>query len=216
MMYFLAAGLPTVVYELPFGRGRKFGGSMSRLADLLVGGWSIEGITRLESGPPFMVFTSQDIANTGRKTQRLNFAEGNPDQNAGPKTPEEWFNTKAFTRPADFTFGNASPYITNADSIVSLDIVTQKQFLIREGHTLELRAEYFNFPNTTTFGDPQGNFNNAAFGQISSQRVNSRQIQMGLRYRFYRSFQTKGGAAPAAPPATNPHADARWKAVARI
>jgi len=34
----------------------------------LVGGWSFEGITRVETGPPIMVFTSQDIANTGRKT----------------------------------------------------------------------------------------------------------------------------------------------------
>jgi hypothetical protein len=172
------------VYELPFGRGRKYGGSMNGFANALLGGWSIEGITRLESGPPFMVFTSQDISNTGRKTQRLNFAPGNPDQNDGPKTPEEWFNTKAFVRPADFTFGNASPYITNADSIVSLDIVTQKRFEIREGHTLELRAEYFNFPNTTTFADPVGNINDAAFGRISGQRIPSRQIQMGLRYRF--------------------------------
>jgi hypothetical protein len=79
------------VYELPIGRGRMWGGNMSRAADLVVGGWSLEGIARLESGPPVMVYTSEDIANTGRKTQRLNFAPGNPDQNAGPKTPEQWF-----------------------------------------------------------------------------------------------------------------------------
>jgi hypothetical protein len=173
------------VYELPFGRGRQLGGNMSRAADLILGGWSLEGITRLESGPPAMVFTSEDIANTGRKTQRLNFAPGNPDQNAGPKTADQWFNTSAFVRPPQFTFGNVSPYVTNADKIVSLDIVAGKQFQIKEGHVLEFRAEFYNFPNTTSFGDFEGNINNAAFGRITGgQRVASRQIQLSLRYRF--------------------------------
>ncbi|MEZ5354889.1 MAG: carboxypeptidase-like regulatory domain-containing protein [Bryobacteraceae bacterium] len=169
------------VYELPFGRGRQFGGTMSRAADALVGGWSLEGIARLETGPPFMVFTNQDIANTGRKTQRVNLVG---DPNAGPKTAEQWFNTGAFAKPAPFTFGNASPYITNADGIVSLDIAAQKVFRVNERHAFELRGEFFNFPNTVSFADPQGNLNNSAYGRVSGQRVSSRQIQLGLRYRF--------------------------------
>ncbi len=169
------------VYELPFGRGRQLGGNWSKGLDLVAGGWSVEGITRFDSGPPFMVFTNQDIANTGRKTQRVN-AVSNP--NNGPKTADEWFNTSAFVNPAPFTFGNASPYITNADNIVSFDVALQKRFVIHEQHAFELRGEFFNIGNTVSFGDPQGNFNNAAFGVISSQRVDPRQIQFGLRYRF--------------------------------
>ena len=169
------------VYELPVGRGRQFGGSMNRLADAIVGGWSLEGIARLESGPPFMVFTSEDIANTGRKTQRLNLV-GKP--NEGPKTADQWFNTTAFVRPPQFSFGNASPFITNADGIVGLDLSLQKSFRITEKQALELRGEFFNFPNTVSFADPQGNINNAAYGRISGQRVSSRQIQFSLRYRF--------------------------------
>ncbi len=169
------------VYELPWGRGRALGGNMSRLADAFVGGWSLEGIARLESGPPFMVFTSEDIANTGRKTQRVNLVG---DPNNGPKTPEQWFNTGAFVRPPLYQFGNASPYITNADGIVGLDAALQKSFTITERQRLEFRAEFFNFPNAVSFSDPQGNINNGAFGQISGQRVPSRQIQFSLRYRF--------------------------------
>ena len=144
------------VYELPFGRGRQFGGNMSRLADTLVGGWSLEGIARLESGPPFMVFTSEDIANTGRKTQRINVLS-NPNEGV-PRTPDAWFNRFAFVRPAHFNFGNASPYITNADGIIGLDFSLQKAFAITERHQLEFRGE--------------------------GQRVASRQIQFSLRYRF--------------------------------
>jgi hypothetical protein len=173
------------VYELPFGRGRSHGGNMSRAADLVLGGWSLEGISRFETGPPFMVFTSEDLANTGRKTQRINYAPGNPNPNAGPKTPDQWFNTGAFVRPALYTFGNVSPYVTNADGIINLDIVAEKEFRVKEGHNVEFRAEFYNFPNHTSFGDPQGNINTGtAFGTITSQRVSSRQIQFGLRYRF--------------------------------
>ncbi len=60
----------------------------------------------------------------------------------------------------------------------------QKKFVIHEQHAFELRGEFFNIGNTVSFSDPQGNFNNAAFGRVSGQRVDPRQIQFGLRYRF--------------------------------
>ncbi len=169
------------VYELPFGRGRQFGGNMSKAMDMVVGGWSLEGITRFDSAPPFMVFTNQDLANTGRKTQRVNVTK---DPNDGPKTAEQFFDTSAFVRPAQYTFGNASPYITNADNIIGLDIAVQKVFPVNERHSIELRGEFFNFPNTVTFSDPQGNINDGNYGRVSSQRVDPRQIQFGLRWRF--------------------------------
>jgi hypothetical protein len=169
------------VYELPFGRGRTFGANWNRATDLLLGGWSLEGITRFDSGPPFMVYTGVDVANTGRKTQRMNLVG---DPNDGPKTADEFFNTSAFEVPAKFTFGNAAPFITNADAIINLDIAIQKIFPINERHQIEFRTEMFNFPNTVTFGDPTGQFNNANWGRVSGQRVDPRQIQFGLRYRF--------------------------------
>jgi Carboxypeptidase regulatory-like domain len=169
------------VYELPFGKGRKFGSNWNRAANLLLGGWSLQGITRLESGPPFNVTTGQDIANTGRSSQRPNLVG---DPNAGPKTPDEWFNTKAFARPAQFTFGTAGAFITNADGIISIDMGLAKEFRIRENHVLEFKTEFFNVPNTVNFGDPTGAMNNANFGRITTQRTPPRQIQFNLRYRF--------------------------------
>lgn len=169
------------VYELPFGKGRKFGGNWPKAADFLFGGWSLQGITRIESGPPINVTTGQDIANTGRSSQRPNLV-GNP--NAGPKTPDEWFNTKAFAIPAQYTFGTAGAFITNADGIISIDTALEKQFKIRERHVVEFKAEFFNVPNTVNFGDPTGAMNNANFGKITTQRTNPRQIQFSLRYRF--------------------------------
>ncbi len=169
------------VYELPFGAGRQFGTNWSKAADLLLGGWVLQGITRLESGPPINVLSGQDIANTGRSNQRPNLVG---DPNTGPKTIDEWFNTKAFVRPAQFTFGTAGAFITNAPGITTIDVAMEKRFRITENHGLEFKTEFFNVPNTVNFGDPNGTLNNANFGKITSQRTNPRQIQFSLRYRF--------------------------------
>jgi len=106
------------------------------------------------------------------------------DPNAGPKTVDEWFNTKAFALPAQYTFGNAGAYITNADGIIGIDMALEKKFPIRESHAVEFRTEFFSVPNTVSFGDPTGAMNNANFGKITTQRTSPRQIQFGLRYRF--------------------------------
>jgi hypothetical protein len=169
------------LYEMPFGKGRKWGSNWGTATDLLLGGWALEGITRLESGPPLLISTGIDRANTGRSTQRPDLVG---DPNDGPKTPDEWFNTKAFATPALYTFGTAGPYITNADGIIGVDVAVDKKFRIREGHNIEFRTEFFNVSNTVSFGDPTVAMNNANFGKITSQRTPPRQIQFGLRYRF--------------------------------
>ncbi len=169
------------LYELPFGKGRKWGANWAKASDLVLGGWSVEGITRLETGPPFNVSLGIDRANTGRSTQRPNLVG---DPNAGPTTVDQWFNTAAFAMPAEYTFGNAGAFITNADGLVSIDMAVAKNFPIRGSHALEFRTEFFNVPNTVNFSDPIGAMNNANFGRITSQRTPPRQIQFSLRYRF--------------------------------
>ena len=169
------------VYELPFGKGQRLGGGMSSVADAIVGGWSLEGITRLETGPPVNLRVGRDTSNTGRHRQRPNLVG---DPNAGLKTPDNWFNENAFALPAQYTFGTAAPYITDADGIVSFDIALQKQFALTESNSIELRAEFFNIPNHVNFNLPQENMRSGAYNTITSQSTNPRQIQLGLRWRF--------------------------------
>ncbi|MBX9719568.1 MAG: TonB-dependent receptor, partial [Microbacteriaceae bacterium] len=87
------------VYELPFGKGRQFGSSWRGAQNFLLGGWSMEGIARLQTGAPVNVTTGQDRANVGRTYQRPDVSR-NP--NNGPKTPDRWFDTTAFTLPRIF------------------------------------------------------------------------------------------------------------------
>jgi hypothetical protein len=173
------------VFDLPFGRGRAIGGSWNRGVDAVLGGWSLEGITQIQSGAPINVQLGFDNANVdGRTIQRPDVLR---DPNNGPKTPDEWFDTKAFVQPRPFTFGNAGAFAVADDGRHTWDIALQKQFAIREGHLLQVRAESFNTANHVSML-PAGaggtvTFSSSAFGRVTSATP-ARQVQLGIRYRF--------------------------------
>ena len=103
-------------------------------------------------------------------------------------------------KPAAYTFGNAAPYITNADGIINLDIAIQKVFPINERHSIEFRTEFFNFPNTVTFNDPNGDLNNGNFGRVSSQRLTRGRSSSACAIASRRSRLTRPTGEPAGAP----------------
>lgn len=77
------------VYELPVGKGRALGGSMPALLDKIIGGWQLNGIVQLQSGNPFTIGVSGDIANIGapnNNTNRANYVSGSPNLSRGERT----------------------------------------------------------------------------------------------------------------------------------
>ena len=169
------------LYELPFGNSRKWGANWAKATDLVLGGWSVEGITRLRPDRRLMsAWASIGPIPVVRPNAPIWSAILTPAR----RTVDQWFNTAAFAMPAEYTFGNAGAYITNADGLVSIDMAVAKNFPIRGSHALEFRTEFFNVPNTVNFSDPISVMNNANFGRITSQRTPPRQIQFSLRYRF--------------------------------
>jgi len=169
------------VYDLPYGKGREFGHSLPHAANALLGGWSMEGVVRLETGPPENAVSGQDRANVGTSVQRPNLI-GPP--NNGPKTFHEWFNTSSFVLPPQYTFGNAGAYIVQTPGLRSFDLALYKEFPLVESQRLDFRAEAFNFPNLTNFSDPNANLASSSFGTITSTRIANRQLQLSLRYSF--------------------------------
>jgi hypothetical protein len=173
------------VYDLPFGRGRRFGSGWNRITDSVFGGWAVEGIVQLQTGTVSNVRTGVDRANVGKTNERPNVLRS-PNLDGSQRTVERWFDTSAFALPEPFTFGNAGAYLVDDDGRQSFDISIAKKFLVREGHTVELRGEFFNFPNHVNMGAPgSGGYvlGTPAFGVISGTTP-SRQIQFALRYAF--------------------------------
>jgi hypothetical protein len=175
------------LYELPFGRGKKFlnrGGAV----DKLVGGWTFTGIHRYQTGKPIVLSMTNSLPlfNGGLRPNVVAGAERQVEAEEFDPAVDTRINRAAFAAPGPFTFGTAARSYTDLRTFGFLDesLGLIKRTGITERVMLTFRAEFFNVFNRTVFGMPQGNFSNAAFGRVSSQANNPRQGQLALRLEF--------------------------------
>jgi len=175
------------IYELPFGKAKPIGGSLSGVAGGLAGGWSIQGAYTAHSGFP-LTPTSSISSNVGR--QDTNRADRLCDGNfsASQRTIDRWFDTSCFVNHPFGRFGNSGNGIVIGPGVNSVDFTFMKSTAIpmrsREPATLQFRAEFFNGFNHPSFGDPGLGAGTAQFGVIRSTRINGREIQLALKFIF--------------------------------
>jgi hypothetical protein len=169
------------VYDLPFGRGRTYGANMHPITNAVLGGWQLGGILFVRSGEPFSVTVSGDVANMGT----TNYANrvGNGNLPSSERSIDRWFDTTAFTVPAQYTIGNAGRNILYGPGSTSMDLKIGKNWMLTERLRLEYRLEMFNFTNTANFATPNGTLNNAQVARITSA-ADPRRIQMGMKLVF--------------------------------
>ncbi len=175
------------IYQLPFGRGRMFGGNISRLEDLALGGWQINGITTLETGTPLQISASNTLSTFNFQTLYANTNFQNATLHGDVKARlNSYFNTADFSQPAPFTLGNGPAYYNNlrAPGLDSTDISVFKEFSAVESLKVQFRAEAFNAFNHPQFGSPNTSVTSTSFGQITSQNNSPRQLQFGLKLLF--------------------------------
>jgi hypothetical protein len=174
------------VYELPFGKGRRFRASWNRAVDAAIGGWQINGIATVATGLPLAV-TAQNTSGANNASLRPN-NNGRSARLDGPVESRlnKYFDTSVFSQPAPFTFGNTGRVLPDAriPGARNLDFSLFKSFRLLEHVSLQLRAEAFNLTNTVQFGRPNSNLSTANFGQITSQVNSPRQLQFGLKLLF--------------------------------
>lgn len=167
------------VYEVPFGRGRTYGGDISRVADFLIGGWQLNGIFRAQSGNPFDV----------RYNNRLVNVTGDPYGD----TSGRYLNPAAFSIVTTGV-GNLERNSLRSPSTYQLNLGLLKNFNFTERAKLQFRAEAFNVFNTIQFSSPQSGFTTIAggavvpddgFGRIRGiSPFTNRQLQFGARLEF--------------------------------
>jgi hypothetical protein len=153
------------VWELPFGRGKKF--VTAGAGGWLLGGWSLNGIWSGATGEHFTATLAAAVSNSagggGERPNRI--ADGNLP--AGQRTIDRWFDLAAFAAPAQFTFGNAGRGILVGPGSFNLDAGIHRSFVLGEGWKLTFRWEMFNAFNRTNFATPNAAIGNAQAGQIS-------------------------------------------------
>ena len=177
--YFVAS----LVYDLPFGRGRKFAGNMNRALDTIIGGWQVNTLVNFRQGLGYHVTVPGDLANIGNTGTYLR-ADLVGDPNLSNPTPERWINTDAFAAPQPFTFGNLGRNRLLPDNVYRFDLSLFKNFRITERLRAQLRAEAFNAFNSTMFDRPDANLVSPRFGLVTGTQVPPREFQMGLKIMF--------------------------------
>jgi outer membrane receptor protein involved in Fe transport len=174
------------VLDLPFGKSRALFANAGPVFNALAGGWSLAGITTLETGRPLAITTATNNTNSMGGGSRPNNNGQSAKLDASERSIDRWFDTSVFSQPAPFTFGNTGRTLPDVrePGLVSFNLSLLKQVPIRESLRLQLRAEAFNLFNTPQFGTPGTVFGNPQFGIINSQANSPRQVQLGLKVIF--------------------------------
>ncbi len=183
----------SIIYDLPLGKGRKWGSNWNAAANAIAGGWEVTVIEHATSGFPIFDIDSNNTSGAGllnanassliRPNMTCNPALSNPTLSA-------WFNTACFAQPAAGELGNAPRTLpVSGPDFVNTDFSIIKHFVPREGWRVDFRTEFFNLFNHPQFGAPGGNgdgadFNTPQFAVINYTVNNPRLVQFALKLAF--------------------------------
>jgi hypothetical protein len=175
------------IYELPFGRGRRFGNNWNTAADMVLGGWQVTGINVFQGGLGLTAtLGGSSVLNIGGERRARPNLIGNPVLPESQRTVQRWFNTDAFEpafSPSPQAFGTAGVGIMRGPGYVNFDFTLAKNFHVSERIRVQFRTELFNAFNRANFGPPNIARESTGFGQILTAS-NARIIQFGLKLYF--------------------------------
>jgi hypothetical protein len=179
------------VWQLPFGKGQKWGTGWNSIVNGVLGGWQTNGIWRFDNGQPISISLNGGLCPA---TYSCGYPEQTGSVQVNPKSL--WLTQGYFANansvlsvPANYVVGNAQREQPNVrkPGTNNASLSMFKQFSLnklREGSRLEFRAEAFNALNHVVFGAPASTFNAGGFGTVTSQANSPREIQMALRLYF--------------------------------
>jgi Carboxypeptidase regulatory-like domain len=182
------------IYELPFGRGRAFGGNSRGIVNTLIGGWQVGGIFTYRSGLPFNATTlSAPISVAGQSAAVINSADLSALQQQISDAPDgsiQFFGNQAAAL-SSLSFpqhGSASGNrnVLRGPSFWNVDTSVLKNFNLpwSESQRLQFRWESYNAFNHNSFNLPNANIGSSLFGQITSSATTPREMQFALRFEF--------------------------------
>lgn len=177
------------IYEVPIGRGKRYGKDLNKVVNGVVGDWSLSGILSLHTGFPLTVSSWSDPSNTNAFSTRPN-CSSHPrvlDQATSSTSPNgagiQWFDPSVFSVPSPFTFGNCGNGIVRGPGLKNFDMSLIKGIPFSEAHKLEFRTDFINLTNTPIFGAPAVFGPGGNLGHINTSQ-GERQIQFALKFYY--------------------------------
>ncbi|HKS73825.1 MAG TPA: carboxypeptidase regulatory-like domain-containing protein [Terriglobales bacterium] len=150
-----------------------------------LGGWTLTGITTIQSGTPLLFVSGQDVALDGVSGDERPDLSGQPIAISHPNRAAEvaqFFNPAAFKFPAPGTYGDAGRGILYGPAFSSTDFSAIKNFsFYRERYRVQFRSEFFNVFNQVNFHNPTSSLASGGFGQIRGAG-DARVIQFALKF----------------------------------
>jgi hypothetical protein len=179
----------SLVWELPVGRGKKFGGNMNKILDAAVGGWQVAPIVSFYSGLPLQFTCNNTLSTFGYQACRPNITSDAALADITRSTGE-WFNTSSsvISAPAPYTIGTAPRYLPNErfGFTHNCNFTLRKDFHVFERVKVGIQASAFNLSNTPTYGRPNTTVGALTFGQVTgvAPGVIPREVELGARITF--------------------------------
>lgn len=171
------------LYELPFGKGKPY--LNSGLASYLVGGWQLSNLAQIRSGQPYTLQVDGDIAGLGGGAS--GYGRPNPisgvSQKPNHSTRTMWFNPAAFSTPFQ-SYGTVSRNSMRSANVVNDDFSVFKNFVYKEGISMQFRAEAFNVLNIVNYAAPNSDISSSNAGVVGGQVLPPRQLQFALKLNF--------------------------------
>jgi hypothetical protein len=193
------------LYDLPVGKGKKFGNNMNKLTDLVIGGWNVNYFFNVRTGFPITVLATDRTGQAARGNVRANHY-GTLTKNDSLVNIDNFFglptdpansavrgavfcaagvNNCAYGQPSDGFFGNSGIGTERGPSYFNMDYSIGKKFNVTERQYIDFRMEAFNGLNHVSWGAPGRSVAApASFGVVGSQVQQPRNIQFGLKYYF--------------------------------
>ena len=176
--------------DLPFGRGKKFGGNIPGFMDRIAGGWELAPVFTYYTGRPFTVYsganTFNSVVQSTANCTGCDHALGDVIEFGGYKW---YFNPDTekgkFAAPAAGSIGGTGKGYFFGPRVFDIDMAMLKRIRIHEKINLEVRADATNITNTPSFGLPTATLTSATFGRIGgSVESGSRKFQLGMKFNF--------------------------------
>ncbi len=150
----------------------------------IFGGWELSGILTAMTGSPFTIVSAGDPSLSGAPAYADIVPGCDPNDVAGGRSIDRWFNTSCFRNAATGTFGNLGRNTGRAPGLNTLDLGLYRNFRVRENLNVQFRSEFFNIFNHTNFNSPNASLASpAAFGRITSAS-DPRIVQLALKIVF--------------------------------
>lgn len=179
----------TYVFELPFGKGRKFASDIPTALDWIIGGWQLSGTYNWASGRPFTVYSGLNtFSNVNQSYASCNGCPRDIGGLVERNGTWYWFSEETqgkFSQPAPGEFGNTGRNYFIGPRQFQTDMSISKKFRLTETMNFDFRVDARNLTNTASFGLPTATYNSTVFGRIRDSVTSfSRRIQFSVKLNF--------------------------------